>query len=26
MDWTHLAQDMVQWGALVNTIVNLWVS
>jgi hypothetical protein len=23
MDWTDLAQDRVQWGALVNTIINL---
>jgi len=20
--WTHLAQDMDQWGALVNTVMN----
>jgi hypothetical protein len=25
MDWIELAQDRDQWGALVNTIMNLWV-
>jgi hypothetical protein len=24
-DWMHLAQDMDQWRALVNTVMNLWV-
>jgi hypothetical protein len=23
MDWMHLAQDRVQWQALVNTVMNL---
>jgi hypothetical protein len=26
MDWTHLAQDMEWWWALVNTVMNLQVS
>jgi hypothetical protein len=26
VDWIHLAQNMVQWRALVNTKMNLWVS
>jgi hypothetical protein len=25
VDWIHLAQDRVQWKALVNTVMNLWV-
>jgi len=25
VDWIHLAQDMDQWRALVNTEMNLWV-
>jgi hypothetical protein len=25
MDWIDLAQDMEQWRALVNTVVNRWV-
>jgi hypothetical protein len=25
VDWMHLAQDRVQWRAVVNTITNLWV-
>jgi hypothetical protein len=25
MDWIDLAQDMDQWRALVNTVMNLWV-
>jgi hypothetical protein len=25
MDWINLAQDMDQWQALVNTVLNLWV-
>jgi hypothetical protein len=25
MDWIELAQDRVQWRALVNTVMNLWV-
>jgi hypothetical protein len=25
MDWIDLAQNMDQWRALVNTVVNLWV-
>jgi hypothetical protein len=24
MDWIDLAQDMDQWMALVNTVMNLW--
>jgi hypothetical protein len=24
VDWVHLAQEMVQWSALVNTIPHLW--
>jgi hypothetical protein len=26
VEWTHLAQDSDQWEALVNTVMNLWVS
>jgi hypothetical protein len=26
MDWIDLAQDKDQWRALVNTVMNLWVS
>jgi hypothetical protein len=26
LDWIDLAQDRDQWRALVNTILNLWVS
>jgi hypothetical protein len=26
VDWIHLAQDWVQWWALVNMIMYLWVS
>jgi hypothetical protein len=26
VDWMHLAQDWDQWWALVNTVMNLWVS
>jgi hypothetical protein len=26
MDWIHLAQDNDQWHALVDVVVNLWVS
>jgi hypothetical protein len=26
MDWIDLAQDMGQWRALVNMVMNLWVS
>jgi hypothetical protein len=26
MDWIHLAQDRDQWRAVVNTIMNIWVS
>jgi hypothetical protein len=25
VDWIHLAQDRVQWWALVNMVMNLWV-
>jgi len=25
MDWIHLVQDKVQWGALVNTVMNICV-
>jgi hypothetical protein len=25
MDWIDLAQDIDQWRALVNTVMNLWV-
>jgi hypothetical protein len=25
VDWIHLAQDRVQWRALVNTIMKLWI-
>jgi hypothetical protein len=25
LDWIHLAQDMVQLSAFMNTIMNLWV-
>jgi hypothetical protein len=25
VDWIDLAQDRVQWRALVNTVMNLWV-
>jgi hypothetical protein len=25
VDWIELAQDMDQWRALVNTVMNLWV-
>jgi hypothetical protein len=24
MDWINLAEDMDQWGALVNTVRNFW--
>jgi hypothetical protein len=26
VDWIHLAQNGDQWQALVNTIINFWVS
>jgi len=26
MDWIHLAQDRDQWQALVDMVINLWVS
>jgi hypothetical protein len=26
MDWIDPAQDMDQWRAVVNTVMNLWVS
>jgi hypothetical protein len=26
LDWINLAQDKDQWRALVNTVMNLWVS
>jgi hypothetical protein len=26
VDWIHLAQDRYQWQALVNTLMNVWVS
>ena len=26
MDWNELAQDRDRWQALVNTVMNLWVS
>jgi hypothetical protein len=26
VDWIHLAQDRAQWQALMNTVINLWVS
>jgi hypothetical protein len=26
MDWIDLAQDRDQWRALVNTVMNLWVT
>jgi hypothetical protein len=26
VDWMHLAQDRDQWQALVNMVMNLWVS
>jgi hypothetical protein len=26
VDWMHLAQDRDRWQALVNMIMNLWVS
>jgi hypothetical protein len=25
VDWIQLAQDMVQWWAFINTVMNLWV-
>jgi len=25
LDWTQLAQDSVQWSALMNMLINLWV-
>jgi hypothetical protein len=25
VDWMHLAQDMDQWWAFVNVVMNLWV-
>jgi hypothetical protein len=25
VDWMHLAQDMDQWQAVVNTVMNRWV-
>jgi hypothetical protein len=26
VDWIHLAQDRDQWQAVLNTVMNLWVS
>jgi hypothetical protein len=26
VDWIHLTQDKEQWRAVVNTVMNLWVS
>jgi hypothetical protein len=26
VNWIHLAQDRDQWQALVNTVINLWIS
>jgi len=26
MDWIHLSQDRDQWQAVMNTVMNLWVS
>jgi len=26
MDWIDLAQDMDRWWALINVVMNLWVS
>jgi hypothetical protein len=26
VDWMHLAHDRVQWQALVNMVMNLWIS
>jgi hypothetical protein len=26
VDWIHLAKDVEQWLAVVNTVVNLWIS
>jgi hypothetical protein len=25
VDWIHLSQDRDQWGAVVNTVMNIWV-
>jgi hypothetical protein len=25
VDWIHLARDGIQWQAVVNTVMNLWV-
>jgi len=25
LDWMYLAQDMDQWQAILNTVMNLWV-
>jgi hypothetical protein len=25
VDWAHLAQDKVQWWAVVSTVINLWI-
>jgi hypothetical protein len=24
VDWIHLAQDRIQWQAVVNTVINSW--
>jgi hypothetical protein len=26
VDWIQLAQDRIQWRALVGTVINLWVT
>jgi hypothetical protein len=26
VDWAHIPQDGVQWWALVNTVMNLWIT